>query len=213
MHVLIDNDALLKLARYGLLDAALTSLGVQRIDAQVLATARYALLPAKDRLKHCKDKASADELEEFLACVSRIHPEAADADMLDVLTRQSNIDAGEALLLAVAASDTETVVITGDKRALAALCAGETVAPVKGALEGRVISLEVLFAFLIANEFEKVQVQVRAKLDVDRALSNVFGVSTAASLESVREALWSYIDHLRRATGALLHHPPTSFGR
>jgi hypothetical protein len=47
--ILIDNDALLKLARYGLLDEAVALFECTPTDVRVLATAKYRLLPAKNR--------------------------------------------------------------------------------------------------------------------------------------------------------------------
>jgi hypothetical protein len=59
-----------------------------------------------------------------------------------------NIDTGEALLLAVGATARNTLVITGDKRSLAALCSHESIAHLANALAGRVVSMEVLFSCL-----------------------------------------------------------------
>jgi hypothetical protein len=64
--ILIDNDALLKLARYGLLDEALALFECTATDVRVLAAAKYRLLPAKNRLRFCKDEESAARLEAFL---------------------------------------------------------------------------------------------------------------------------------------------------
>ncbi|MGA3941091.1 hypothetical protein ACI2TU_07790 [Ralstonia nicotianae] len=205
MRILLDNDALLKLVRYDLLDAALDALQATRDDVQVLAQSKYVLLPAKDRLKRCKDEASATRLEEFLASAARIDAERIDADALDALTAQPNLDAGEALLLATAATDRDTLVVTGDKRALVALCSDHSLASVQQSLEGRVITLEILFALLTQHEHELVQHQVRSNPDVDRALGNIFGVSSPANRDSVREALLSYINSLREVVGKLLY--------
>lgn len=210
MTLLIDNDALLKLARYDLLDTALASFGFGHDDVRVLATAKYVLLPAKNRLRRCKDEASAHRLEAFLAKVKTITSELADEDKVDALAAPPNIDPGEALMLAVAASTADAYVITGDKRALTALSEEEDLQAVHATLSGKVLSLEVLFTFLIEADFEEVQACVRRQPAVDKALTNAFGVSAPAPLLSVRAALDSYVEHLRRRTGTLLHPPPAS---
>ena len=203
--ILIDNDALLKLARYGLLDEAVELFGCTPNDVRVLATAKYSLLPAKDRLRLCKDEESTVRVEDFLKTSTPIDATLAAPEFLDRLNAVQNIDAGESLLLAVGATDMNTLVITGDKRCLAALCSDDSVAQVSSALAGRVVSMEVLFSYLVENQFVYIQECVRSKPDVDKALSIAFGVSTPADLNSVREGLNSYIKRLRKVTEDLLY--------
>ncbi len=209
-QILFDNDALLKLARYGLLDEAIALFGCTSADVSVLATAKYYLLPARNRLRFCEDEESAAKLESFLGASKRLDAQAADPDLLDSLTIIENIDAGEALLLAVGATNRDTLVITGDKRSLAALCSHDSVVHVSSALAGRVVSMEVLFLYLIEHHFTHIQECVRSKPDVDTALRMVFGISVDADLDSVREGLTSYIKHLQNMTGILLYSLPSS---
>lgn len=210
MTLFIDNDALLKLASYDLLDTALIMFNIQWEDIQVLATAKYALLPAKDRLRRCKTEQCATRLESFLSRVTKLSADDADATTLDALAERPGIDAGEAVMFAVAASKSDSFIITGDKRALEALQIGQSLDGVREALAGRVLSLELLFSFMVEGDFAQVQACVRSQPGVDKALTNIFGVSAPASLESVRAALDSYVAHLRRLTGTLLHPSPAS---
>lgn len=203
-RLLVDSDALLKLAQYGLLDTLVTMFGVDIGNIQVLATAKYSLLPAKNRLLRCKDEDDANRLEEFLTRLTPLSSADLDTNLLDILSAIPSIDAGEALLLAAGARDNGALVITGDKRALAALCADPSVAQVKEALAGRVVTLEVIFWQLVNQDFNHTQSRVRSKPDVDKAISNAFGVSAPATIDSVREALASYINHLQGVTGGLL---------
>ncbi|MCP2729697.1 hypothetical protein [Limnofasciculus baicalensis] len=205
--LLIDNDALLKLARYGLLDQALALFKCTPTDVSVLPAAKYRLLPAKNRLRFCKDEESAARLEAFFKTSNRLDAGLADPDLLDILNAVPNIDAGEALLFAVAANNRNTLVITGDKRSLEALCSYDSVAHVSKALAGRVVSVEVLFSMLAEYRFTLIQELVRAKPDVDKTLNNVFGVTVPADFESVKEGFASYISDLRRKTGTLLYVP------
>jgi hypothetical protein len=205
--ILIDNDALLKLARYGLIDEALTVFGCTPADVNVLAAAKYSLLPTKNRLRLCKDEESVTRLEAFLRTSKTVDTGSADPDILDVLNTIPNIDGGEAILFAVGATNRDSLVITGDKRSLAALCSHDSVTHVSNALLGRVVSMEVLFLMLIERQFVLIQERVRAKPDVDKTLMIVFGVSVAVDFESVREGLDSYINSLRSKTGTLLYVP------
>lgn len=210
MSLFIDNDALLKLASYDLLDTALTMFNIRPEDIHVLATARYALIPDKNRLRRCKTEECASRLESFLAKANKLTQDGLSADMLDALTSEPGIDPGEALMLGMAASAPDSYIITGDKRALEALQAGKGLNDVCEVLAGRVLPLELLFSFLVEGDFAQVQVRVRSQPEVDKALTYAFGVSTPANLASVRAALDSYVGHLRRLTGSLLHPSPTS---
>ena len=206
--ILMDNDALLKLALYGLLDEAVSVFGCTASDVCVLATAKYSLLPAKNRLQLCKDEESAARLEAFLRTSSPLNVGAADPELLDLLNIIPNIDTGEALLFAVGSTNRDTLVITGDKRSLVALCSYDSVSNVSEALAGRVLSMEVLFLMLIEHQFALIQERVRAKPDVDKTLNIVFGVTVPGNVESVREGLDSYIRDLFSKTGTLLYVPP-----
>lgn len=206
-QILIDNDALLKLACYGLLDEAIALFKCTSTDVRVLGTAKYRLLPAKNRLRFCKNEESAARLEAFLKTSNPLDAGLADPDLLDVLNDVPNIDTGEALLFAVGASNRNTLIITGDKRSLAALCSHDSVADVSKALAGRVVSMEVLFSMLTEYQFTLIQERVRDKPDVDITLKIVFGVTVPADLESVKKGFNSYINDLRSTTGTLLYVP------
>ena len=209
--ILIDNDALLKLARYGLLNEAIALFGCSKADVHVLATAKYVLLPAQNCLRFCKDAESTLRLENFLRTVKPIVVEPPELELLDRLNAVQNIDPGEALLLAVGATNRDMLLITGDKRALAALCSYNTVAPVANALAGRVVVMEVLFLMFVEHQFLYIQECVRSKPDVDTALTIAFGVSIAADYDLVRGGLSSYIQHLQTITRDLLYLPSTNF--
>ena len=205
--VLLDNDAALKLARYDLLDLALAALGCSRADVRVLPTARYKLLPAKNRLLYCKDEASADRFAGFLDQVQSIDTSRADPS-IDTLVAVPGIDTGEAHLFALAAKEPAAIVVTGDKRGLRALSGEPDVGMVATALAGRVICAETLFRMMAGQDFRLTQTRVRAQSDVDKALASIFGISTAASRDSVTTGLESYERALRAETGTLLFQPP-----
>lgn len=204
-RILIDNDALLKLACYGLLSEAVSFFECSPENAFVLATAKYSILPDRNRLRFCEDKASATRLEKFFQASSLINVQQADPNLLDTLNTVQNIDVGEAILFAIGSTDRDSIVITGDKRSLAALCSHDSVATVYKGLERRVVSMEILFLYLIENQFSYIQDRVRAKPSVDKALSIAFGVTEPTDLASVREGLNSYIQYLRSETGNLLY--------
>lgn len=202
--VLMDNDAALKLARYDLLDQALLTMGCTPGEVRVLHTASYALLPAKAPLRHCKDEASADRLRAFLRQVGAVDQAAVNTEWLDALVEIPGIDPGEALLFALAATQPDAIIVTGDKRAMRALCAAPEASGIVAALAGRVLCMETLFRGLVEQEFALTQQRVRANGEIDKALAAIFGVTNPAPLDSVQQGLDSYEGALRAETGTLL---------
>lgn len=202
--VLMDNDAALKLARYDLLDLALSALNSEPAGVRVLHTARYTLLPTNAPLRHCKDAASAERLGTFLGQVQIVDEAAVNTAWLDALLEIPGIDPGEAILFAYAAGEPEAVIVTGDKRAMRALFAASEAADVVAALTGRVLCIETLLAGMVEQDFALTQTRVRANDGVDKALTAIFGVVAPTALASVREGLDSYQNALRAETGALL---------
>jgi hypothetical protein len=207
-RILFDNDALIKLIRYGLLDETINLFGSDPIDVSVLATAKFSLLPAKNRLRFCQEEESALKLEQFLRTTTSLDARLAESKLLDALSSIPNIDAGESILFAIGATDLGSLVLTGDKRALIALSSNISVRETFDALENRVVSIEVLLLQLIESQFDYVQTCIRSKQNVDKAISIAFGVTIPADIDSVREGLSSYIQHLRSETGKLLYQFP-----
>jgi hypothetical protein len=206
--ILFDNDALLKLARYGLLDESIHLFRCNPTKVRVLATAKYKLLPLKNRLRFCEDEESAARLESFLEAATPIDIKLANPNLLDALNAIQNIDAGEAILFAISATDKNTLIITGDKTSLLALYSNSSVTEAYNALEGRIVTMEILFSYLIEHNFSYVQNCVRSQPKVDKALSIAFGISIPVNQNLVREGLDSYIQHLRKETGSLLYPVP-----
>lgn len=202
--LILDNDALLKLCAYDLIDEALAALRATYDDIYVLPTAKYSLLPTNSRLKRCKDEATALRLEHVLSQINTIDDTLVDTNLLDTLIGFPGIDPGEALLIAYACQQDGAILLTGDKRAIASLASADELKPVADLVAGRICVMEVLFKSLINVDFTNTQEMVRGRPWVDKALNNIFGVKNAASLQSVEEGLESYINHLEQHTGSLV---------
>jgi len=207
MSWFIDNDALLKLATYDLFDLTLTTLNIKAKEVQILSTAKYVLLPAKQRLRLCGTEECAQRLESFITKAAKLNADSVNPEMLDTFSGIVNINAGEAILFAMAASLPDSHVITGDKRAIKALNGLEYAHNV---LTGRIFPLEILLKLIIERDFEQIQANVRSNPSADTALTIAFGHSTPATFESTQSALNSYIEHLRKQTGNLLYLPPAN---
>jgi len=208
LKLFIDNDVILKLAQYGILEQLpklFTRSGA--IQVSVLDSARYKLLPKQNPLKLCKSEEAATQIATLLGLAEKVSAADVDLDVLEQLNAVPGIDAGEALLFAAAAADPDSVILTGDKRALNGLGEHllEALAP---SLRSKVITLEGLIQGFVELDHPSTQYAIRSNPAVDKALSMVFGVSAAASVESVQTGLTSYVGHVRKLLGEIINNGP-----
>lgn len=206
LKLFVDNDVILKLAQYGILEHLIT-LFTGPTDLIVLDSARYKLLPKRNRLELCKTENVAIRVQAFLDAAIPISSEPVDVEILERLNGSPGIDTGEALLFAAAASSNNTRVLTGDKRALAGL-SGLQDSHCAQALAGKVIMLEALIQGLAQNDLGYTQDAIRSNPKVDKALTNVFGVSAPAAYDSVLAGLESYKGHVKKTLGEILNDGP-----
>ena len=141
MKLLIDTDAFCKFGCSSLLSDVVECIA----DTKVSECGRLAALPhmlRKEQLQQAYGKSACDVLIP-LADSMPLHP-TPNQDWQDKLVSIDEIDFGEIQILA-AAADIETIVLTGDKRALQALSKVSGAAEVFGAriavLEAGLISL------------------------------------------------------------------------
>ena len=209
LKLFVDNDVILKLAQYGILEHLLKLFPGQDGHVQVLAldSARYKLLPKRNRTELCKIEEVALRIEAFLDSATKLTLGDVDIDLLEQLNAAPGIDAGEALLFAAAANGAEGRVLTGDKRALAGL-AEQNRNYVGPLLINKVITLEALIQGFVELDYAATQHIVRSNPLVDKALTMVFGVSEAASEENVEAGLGSYVGHVRKSLGEILNGGP-----
>ncbi|SFB19211.1 hypothetical protein SAMN03159488_02293 [Pseudomonas sp. NFIX10] len=209
LKLFVDNDVILKLAQYGILEHLPKLFIGQNGQIHLLAldSARYKLLPKRNRIELCKTEEAAIQIEGFLDSATKLTSADVDLEVLDRLNAAPGIDAGEALLFAAAAKAADGRVLTGDKRALAGL-AEQNLDHIGPLLINKVITLEALIQGFVELDHAATQNAVRSNPAVDKALSMVFGVSAAASEESVGAGLGSYVGHVRKSLGEILNSGP-----
>ncbi|MGY4661155.1 hypothetical protein ACVWZ9_001949 [Pseudomonas chlororaphis] len=209
LKLFVDNDVILKLAQYGILEHLLKLFPGQdgHVQLLVLDSARYKLLPKRNRTELCKSEEVALRIEAFLDIATKLTLGDVDIDLLERLNAAPGIDAGEALLFAAAANGAEGRVLTGDKRALAGL-AEQNFDYIGPLLINKVITLEALIQGFVELDYTATQHTVRSNPFVDKALTMVFGVSEAASEENVEAGLGSYVGHVRKSLGEILNSGP-----
>jgi hypothetical protein len=195
-----DNDVLLKLSAFGLLDEALAALFFNPENLYVLSTARYVF--RQNRKVSAKyDELIRDRAIEFVKSCQMVIPQ--ESDEFKVLERF--LDVGEATLIAATRDVPSFVLMTGDKRCLQSLAVRSEISEAYERLQGRVICLEQVLLLLIRRSgFDWVKARVLPMRDCDQSLKACFGSGTLAIEENVVAALEGYIEALRQAAPGLL---------
>ncbi len=143
MRALIDNDVFCKLEVCSLLDLALESIGLIPARCACLQTLPYVL--NKGRMLAQYGEALSQQLAMSVSRFDRV-PSLPDT-WRDQLVGRHEIDPGEAILFGVAAAEPDSLVVTGDKRAIRALSG---LPELSSLLRGRVVCLEAMVLRLIA---------------------------------------------------------------
>jgi hypothetical protein len=154
-------------------------------------------------------------LEAFIAEAVVVEPTEEEqrlAAAIELLAQREGLwfDSGESQLCAVLITRAVPQLVTGDKRAIAAL---ERLLDLEHRLDtaqGRVWCLEQLIWLLIDRTgIQQVRAAVCAEPHVDRALAMCFSCGSGIeSAETVLEGLASYIRHLREMARRVLAASP-----
>ena len=200
----LDNDITYKLVAFQLFDEAIATLQIDKNSLQVLPTAKFFF-----QRKQKKKGATPDE---FLAAVIELVSscDAVIADVDDAVTEELNqlrqvegIDEGEAALIVATRSQTDFLLLSGDKRCMRGLA--RIPEQIYKRLCGRVICLEQIILKLIeVKGFVFVRDRVLPMVSCDKSLQICFGVSSSATEENVIVGLNSYINDIRQQAPDLL---------
>ena len=197
--VLADNDLIFKLAAYCRHGYLISGLGPE--PAQMLPATKFVLkdLARKSRRVTNREavQAAVEEAVAGLAIISPSPEAIALAAQLEEAAKAHSLelDTGESQLLAIALMEPVRLILTGDKRAVAAI---ELLAAVE--LAGRIACLEQVLAALAEREpLDELRAAVCSEPRIDTAATMVFGCSqSTCTREQVSEGLASYIEHLRK---------------
>lgn len=197
--LLVDNDVLIKLAHWGLLDHLPPSFDLGWHHVAALTSLRFRARRCDTKL--FKSPAVATDLAAHLEHTAEIP--AGDAADLSRLQGIVDLDAGEVELVAACLADPGALLITGDKRALSAL-ANACPPDIAARLSGRVICLEQLLTLIaLKTSFGLVINGVLQYLELDSTLRSVVG-PTGCTEPTFLAGMTSYISHLRGQTSELL---------
>lgn len=212
----VDNDVLYKGAWYGLIKELLSVIPSEPEEAFVLGQSRFVV--AKRIERHAKKglHGASGALDRFLAVLADlkvIEPTPEEqllaANLEDAAQRLGvPLDSGESLLCSVTISRGLMFLVTGDKRALAALEVVSNERDELAAICGRLLCLEQLFLRLLSVvDPAVIRRAVCENAHVDKALANCFSCSSLEiAVENATDGLASYIEDARRTAPRLLNH-------
>jgi len=196
----VDVDAICKLAHWNILPLLheLTGHGWNEMGtvSSLIYRARRAVQSPDCKLFHTSDAAvvAVNTISVMTANLGDPSPE-----VLAELSASHQIDAGEAVLLAVIANNNSGGFLTGDKRALRALAGLECAQTFAGKI---MLVEQVLWLCLEAKGRDWLLQNVCPARNIDKAISMILGSRCDANLDSLNEGIQSYIREI-----ALLHDP------
>lgn len=207
----IDNDILLKLSYFSLLDA-FSALLAENGGGGVLGAARYVVrsyIAKNSNVENPSDVVRT--FEDFLVTVEEFEPTVAEVELAAELEKAAarhlvELDPGESQLCAILVSRALDVLLTGDKRAIAALATLGTTNATVAAINGRLACLEQLMIRVTEDlGADSVRLAVCGAKFADRAMSICFSCSSPeVDTASIPEALASYVGSVRQQSGGLL---------
>lgn len=196
-RLLTDNDALLKAAHWGLLDAVPSLVGGSWSDVACLP--QFPPRVRRAELKLFADPSVAHALAGCLAQTVDL-PEP-DANVLSVLQDEPGIDAGELLLFGALAASPNAIMLTGDKRALRAVAHTGTML----LCQHRVVCVEQLLLHALDQRgAPELAALVRQWPPRDQTTLAIFGRQGNKSEADLREGLSSYLHSLDGEAPGLL---------
>jgi hypothetical protein len=195
--LLMDNDALLKAAHWDLLDIVPALVGCTWAETACLP--QFPPRVSRAEAKLFADTSVAEALAARLALRSPL-PEP-DVRILGALQSRPGIDAGELLLVGALAATPGARLLTGDKRALAALAKTDAL-PTCG--ERFLCVEQLLWLGLDQLGPEQLIQRVRRWSFRDEAIRAIVGRDREKSTDELREGLKSYVRSLDHDAPGLL---------
>lgn len=200
---LVDNDFLIKLARWDLLEEFVTAFDIGSSDVRPIPNLRGRLVTnGTANTSLCGTAAAAHRLHKFLSKASA--PIPVDNNFVVAAIGIVGLDAGEVTLLGALCGGGGTYFYTGDKRAIQALSAlnGGQFDP---KYRGKIICLEQALQFMINRlGFGNIRDKLCSDLDADSGIANLLVGGAQTSEDVFSAGLLGKINHLQAQCGGLL---------
>ncbi len=211
-NLLIDNDVLIKCACYSILDQIRGPSG-QCQDVAVLGAARFVVGKYLERRGAIMDRSAAQRrFQGYLSTVVVLEPTLDEVNLASAIEEVAmllglDLDGGESQLCAIAVFRSSSLLLTGDKRAIAS---AETLKDSVGeltSLAGRLVCLEQAIMGVVERiGINATRVQICAEAAIDKGLSICFECHAIAEGRPLElTGLLSYIRDARRKAPMLLY--------
>jgi hypothetical protein len=206
--LLIDTDVFVLLAAAGLVGRVAELLGFELTEVRRLHPVERQLTRGRQFRQRFPEPVREKAL--FAArTVAPITERPEDDTLLQKLTL-TDIDEGEALMIALLAENPSWLLTTGDRRALVSLAKDSALADVRAAVAGRLVPIESVLRKLVTTDgVEAVAAAFAPVRDCDIKLRVIFSEANATNLDSCLEGIDSYLAALKREVGeGLLYSAP-----
>lgn len=191
----IDVDAMCKLAHWQILPLLPGLTGFAWENMGTLASLKFRASRAVKQLDErlFRSKEAAQIVED---CLGKMTPlPSPSPERLALFGDVAQIDAGEAVLMALTVDDPDGYFLTGDKRALKAVTKFE----VAKNMVGRVLVLEQLFLMAL-QEMGRAWIleKVCPYRDLDKSIGVILGSRCDAGAKTIEEGVASFLREIRR---------------
>jgi len=207
--LLVDTDMLILLAATDLLERIVASLGYTITQVRRLSAAPHQVRKSK-RFRDTYGEDVLQSVGPIISAIKEADP-PSDLDLLDALNNL--VDEGEAQLMAIAAHQRCTLLVSGDKRAIVSLAESNVTSCIES-LQGKIVSLEaVLWALLSEQPAEEVRNAFAPVLN-HATLRIVLSQHAAADHDRCLSGVMNYYNALHRQSKGVLYNPdPDRLGR
>jgi hypothetical protein len=198
-RLLVDNDALVKLAHWQLLEAIPRVTGIPWERTSALVSLKFRAQKADRKLFRSAEVAQAVfDRANLMAEMPEL-----DATIVSRLQGMPGIDAGEITLIAALCADPEALLLTGDKRALEALANCGHV-DIHARIAGRIIVVEHILQSVLETEGAATLAQaVEQHRDLDTAVRCAVPLPPYATQDGIAAGLGSYLADAAARASAL----------
>ena len=202
--LLIDTDVLVLLAASGLLEQVASCLGYASSQLRRLSAAPHQIRKSKSFRDQFGQQVLL-KVEPIIESILEAEP-PTDLSLLEELNDLNFIDPGEAQLIAIAASQQSSLLVTGDKRAVIALAESPAQSCID-AMQGKIVPLEAAVLMLLAKTPAFDLRQAFSAVLHHKTLRIVLSENTTSSHDNCIEAVQSYYKDLRRQSNGCVFLP------
>ena len=213
-ELLIDNDVLIKCACYSILDQIRGPSG-QWQNVAVLGAARFVVGKYLERRGTIQDRTAAKRrFQDYLSTVVVLEPTIDEVNLASAIEEAAmlqglDLDSGESQLCAIAIFRNSSLLLTGDKRAIASAERLKDSVDQLTSLAGRLVCLEQAIMGVVERiGIDTIRIRICAEAAVDKGLSICFECHALAEGRPLElTGLLSYIRDARSKAPMLLYEP------